>query len=155
MAHPDATAAMLGGRGEVVANFSSSPFQYRQLKNPASAACSRARICSTGRLSFNVIATTAKFRAQNPKLYEAFLAALKEATDFINEDKRRAAEVYLKMAATRRRTRTSWRSSPTRRSLHDQAVGHRTTSSSFMAKTGSLRNPPKDWRAEMLLPEAK
>jgi NitT/TauT family transport system substrate-binding protein len=25
----------------------------------------------------------------------------------------------------------------------------------FMAKTGSLKNPPKDWRAEMLFPEAK
>ena len=35
MAHPDATAAMLGGgASEVVANFSSAPFQYRQMKNP-------------------------------------------------------------------------------------------------------------------------
>src|SRR5262245_6966256 len=30
MAHPDATAAMLGGPSEIVANFLSSPFQYRQ-----------------------------------------------------------------------------------------------------------------------------
>ncbi len=34
MAHPDATAAMLGGPSEIVANFSSAPFQYRQMKNP-------------------------------------------------------------------------------------------------------------------------
>src|SRR5262245_20070311 len=34
MAHPDATAAMLGGPSEVTANFSSAPFQYRQMKNP-------------------------------------------------------------------------------------------------------------------------
>jgi NitT/TauT family transport system substrate-binding protein len=34
LAHPDATSMMLGGKGEIVANFSSSPFQYRQLKQP-------------------------------------------------------------------------------------------------------------------------
>ena len=34
MAHPDATAAMLGGQSEITANFSSAPFQYRQMKNP-------------------------------------------------------------------------------------------------------------------------
>src|SRR5947209_19531303 len=32
MSHPDATAAMLGGQSEITANFSSAPFQYRQLK---------------------------------------------------------------------------------------------------------------------------
>src|ERR1043165_8487965 len=35
MSHPDATAAMLGGQSEITANFSSAPFQYRPLKNPA------------------------------------------------------------------------------------------------------------------------
>src|SRR5882757_6377583 len=34
MSHPDATAAMLGGAAEITANFSSAPFQYRQLKDP-------------------------------------------------------------------------------------------------------------------------
>ncbi len=34
MSHPDATAAMLGGQSEITANFSSAPFQYRQMKNP-------------------------------------------------------------------------------------------------------------------------
>src|SRR5215510_7762046 len=67
MAHPDATAAMLGGPNEVVANFSSAPFQYRQMKNPNV----RRLLISTdlfeSGLSFNVIAATAKFRAQNPK----------------------------------------------------------------------------------------
>src|SRR5262249_23336614 len=34
MAHPDATAAMLGGASEVIANFSSAPFQYRPMNSP-------------------------------------------------------------------------------------------------------------------------
>ena len=42
-----------------------------------------------GPVSFNMIATTAKFRNENPKLYASFLSALQEATDFINADKAR------------------------------------------------------------------
>src|SRR5215831_15305471 len=97
MAHPDATAAMLGGPSEIVANFSSSPFQYRQLKNPNIRRILTSTDLFDEPLSFNVIATTAQFRRDNPKLYGAFLAALKEATAFINADKRRAAEIYLKI----------------------------------------------------------
>src|SRR5262245_65444680 len=96
MAHPDATAAMLGGPNEVVANFSSAPFQYRQMKNPNIRRLLTSTDLFESGLSFNVIAATAKFRAQNPKLYGVFLSALKEATEFINADKKRAAEIYLK-----------------------------------------------------------
>src|SRR6188474_76756 len=98
MSHPDATAAMLGGASEITANFSSAPFQYRQMKNPGIRRILTSTELFEGGLSFNVIAATTKFRRDNPKLYGAFLAALKEATDFINADKKRASEIYLKVA---------------------------------------------------------
>src|SRR4051812_24420492 len=98
MAHPDATAAILGGGTEVVANFSSPPFQYRQVKNPAIHTILKSPDLFDGGLSFNVIATTPKFRQENPKLYGVFFTALREATDYINADKRRAAETYLKLS---------------------------------------------------------
>ena len=97
MAHPDATAAMLGGKSEITANFSSAPFQYRQMKNPNIRRILTSTELFDEPLSFNVIAATSKFRTENPKLYAAFLAALKEATDFINADKRKGAEIYLKV----------------------------------------------------------
>src|SRR3954465_8182899 len=86
LAHPDATSMMLGGKGEIVANFSSSPFQYRQLKQPGMRAMFSSDEVLGGPVSFNVVATAAKFRDENPKLYKAFLAALEEATDFANRD---------------------------------------------------------------------
>jgi len=58
MAHPDATAAMLGGPSEVVANFSSAPFQYRQMKNPNIHRLLTSTDLFDEPLSFNVIATT-------------------------------------------------------------------------------------------------
>jgi len=153
MAHPDATAAMLGGQSEIVANFSSAPFQYRQMKAPGIRRILTSTDLFDEPLSFNVIATTAKFRRENPKLHGAFLAALKEATDFINADKRRAAEIYLKI--TKERTPVD----EIMEVLADPAIQYTTKVGgiqafvSFMAKVGTLRNPPADWK-EMFFPEA-
>ncbi len=153
MAHPDATVAMLGGASEIVANFSSAPFQYRQLKNPNIRRILTSTDLFDGGLSFNVLATTSKFREQNPKLYAAFHSALKEATDFINADKKRAAEVYLKI--TKERTALD----EILEVLADPTIQYTTkvmgidTFVTFMARTGTLKNPPSDWK-EMFFPEA-
>ena len=58
MAHPDATAAMLGGPSEIIANFSSAPFQYRQMKNPNIRRILTSTDLFDEPLSFNVIAAT-------------------------------------------------------------------------------------------------
>ncbi len=153
MAHPDATAAMLGGPSEVVANFSSSPFQYRQMKNPNIKRLLTSTDLIDGGLSFNVIAATNKFRTQNPRLYGAFLAALKEATDYINADKKRAAELYLKASGDKMPV------AELVEILNDPAIQYTTkvmgihSFVDFMAKTGTLKTPPADWR-DMFFPEA-
>jgi NitT/TauT family transport system substrate-binding protein len=153
MAHPDATAAMLSGQSEIVANFSSPPFQYRQMKNPNIHRILTSTELFTEPLSFNVLATTTKFRANNPKLYGAFHAALKEATDLINANKRRAAEIYIKVTKDR---------SPVNEIveiLSDPSISYTTKVGgigsfvSFMTKTGQLRTPPADWK-DMFFPEA-
>ncbi len=153
MAHPDATAAMLGGMSEIVANFSSSPFQYRQMKKLGIRRLLTSTDLFDEPLSFNVIATTSKFRTQNPKLYAAFLAALKEATDFINEDKRRAAQVYLKMSGDKTPIEDILEILADPAIIYNTKVGGIGPFVGFMAKTGALRNPPADWR-EMFFPEA-
>ena len=153
MAHPDATAAMLGGPNEVVANFSSSPFQYRQLKNPNIHRLLTSTDYFDSGLSFNVIATTSKFRAQNPKLYGVFLAALKEATEFINADKKRAAEIYLKASGDKMPVEelTGILNDPSiRYTTQLEGIG---SFVDFMAKTGTLKAPPSSWR-DMFFPEA-
>ena len=153
MAHPDATAAMLGGKSEIVANWSSAPFQYRQMKHPGIRRILSSADMFTDGLSFNVIATTSKFRRDNPKLYGAFRAALKEATDFINADKRRAAETYLKMSGDKTPIEDIMEILADPAIIYNTKVGGIGPFVSFMAKTGALRNPPADWR-EMFFPEA-
>ena len=153
MAHPDATAAMLGGPSEVVANFSSAPFQYRQMKNPNIRRILTSTDLFEEPLSFNVIATTSKFRRENPKLYGAFLAALKEATDYINADKRRAAEIYLKITKERTPVEDIMEVLADPAIQYTVKVGGIQSFVSFMSKVGTLKNPPADWK-EMFFPEA-
>jgi NitT/TauT family transport system substrate-binding protein len=153
MAHPDATAAMLGGPSEIAANFSSAPFQYRQMKNPNIRRILTSTDLFDEPLSFNVIATTSKFRRDNPKLYGAFLAALKEATDFINADKRRAAEVYLKVTKERTPIEEIMEVLADPAIQYNTKVGGIQSFVSFMTKVGTLKNPPADWK-DMFFPEA-
>ncbi len=98
MSHPDATIAMLTAQRDVTANFSSVPFQYRQQKQAGIRQLMTSTDILGAPVAFNIVATTSKFRAENPKLYAAFLAALKEATEMVNKDKKWAAEAYLRLS---------------------------------------------------------
>lgn len=154
MAHPDATAAMLTGKTEIVANFSSVPFQNRQLKQPGNTRILSSTDVMGGAFSFNIIATTSKFRAENPKLVAAFRAALAEATDLINKDKRWAAETYIRLSRDK---------SPLEDVLalmNDPDITFTVKPQAFdrmvefMAKTGSAKNKPSSGK-DLLFPEAQ
>lgn len=154
LSHPDATAMMLGGKSEIVANFSSPPFSNVQLKNPDVRPILNSDDILGGPISFNVIATTAKFRNDNPKLYGAFLAALKEATEMVSRDKEAAAETYLRLTKDRS-------SKEELVAILTDKTTHITTDvlnlgafTDFMGKVGRLKNAPADWKKEMLFPEA-
>ena len=153
MAHPDATAAMLGGASEITANFSSAPFQYRQMKNPGIRRILTSTELFDEPLSFNIIATTAKFRSENPKLYAAFRAALKEATDLINADKRKGAEIYLKVTGDKTPIDDMMDVLADPAIIYNTKVGGIGSFVGFMGRVGTLKNPPADWK-DMFFPEA-
>jgi ABC-type nitrate/sulfonate/bicarbonate transport system substrate-binding protein len=51
-----------------------------------------------GPASSELLATTAAFRQTNPGLYKAVFSALEEAIKVINEDRRRAVQIYVEEA---------------------------------------------------------
>ena len=95
LGHPDAVAALSSG-GEVSSHFSSAPFQYRQLAQPG-----YHKVVSSydiiGRHTVSSLVMRTAFHDANPKLVKAIVGALNEATDWINADKRAAAEAYLRV----------------------------------------------------------
>ena len=101
MSHPDGTAALLAGRTEVTAHFTSAPFQYQQLENPAIHKVLTSYDATEGPNTFSVAATTARFRTDNPQVYKAVLAAINEANAFIAKSPRETAQIFLKIENAR------------------------------------------------------
>ena len=95
MAHPDATVALLSG-GELNNHFSAPPYQYQALKAPGVRTVLNSTDVMGGPATITVIFGTVKFHDANPKTVAAIYAAMGEAMDFINKDKRAAADLYLK-----------------------------------------------------------
>jgi NitT/TauT family transport system substrate-binding protein len=97
MTHPDAMAALLSGAGEIGSHFASPPFLQKELERPGIRQIVNSTEILDGHINFNILATATKFHRENPKAYAAYLAAMQEATDIINKDKRAAAELYIRM----------------------------------------------------------
>lgn len=95
--HPDATAALLSGSTEITAHLSNSPFQEQALKDPKIHKVWSSYDVLGGPLTPTLAYTTVKFRNENPKTYEAFFLAFKEATEIAGKDRKLAAETYVKI----------------------------------------------------------
>ena len=146
MSHPDAQTALLSGQSEINAHFSSPPFQYQQLERPGIHRVLSSYEVLGGPATFNTVWTTTKFRAGNPKLYAAFVAALDEATASINKDKRAAAETYLRVSKDKSSVDSILKM------LNDPEIVYTTTPQNvmkyvdFMNKIGSIKAKPDSWK---------
>ena len=146
MAHPDAQAALLSGKSEITAHFSSPPFQYQQLEHPEIHRVLNSYDVLGGPATFNTVWTTSKFRTENPKLYAAFVAALDEATATINKDKRAAAQTYLRLSKDKSSVESI------EKMLNDPEIVYTTTPQNvmkyveFMYKVGSIKVKADSWK---------
>src|SRR5215213_6800676 len=95
MSPPDATIALLSGSGEVNNVFSVPPFQQQQLEKPGIRTILNSFDIMDGPHTFTVAWTSARFREKNLVLYEALIAALKEATDSVDKDRAKAAGYWI------------------------------------------------------------
>ena len=94
MRHPDATVALLGDR-EPRTHSSTVPFLFEELANPRVHMVYDSYDIVGGRQTLIVAYTTKKWKTENPKVYEATMAALQDAMAFIDKDKAAAAKIYV------------------------------------------------------------
>ncbi|MEY4712909.1 MAG: hypothetical protein RIS88_2359 [Pseudomonadota bacterium] len=94
LAHPEGLRAMLSGSGEIQSQFTSPPFQNTAIESGARTVLNSYDIMG-GPNTFLMVWSTTKFRTENPRSYKSVLDALREATDMINANKRKAAEMYV------------------------------------------------------------
>ena len=153
LSHPDAQTALLSGQSEITAHFGSPPFQYQQLQKPGVHTVVNSYEVLGGPATFNVVWTTSKFRAENPKLYQAFVQAFDDATAQINKDKRAAAEAYLRISKDKDSLQNILRM------LDDPQIVYTTTPQNvmkyvaFMYKTGAIKVQTDSWK-DLFFPNA-
>ena len=152
MSPPDATIALLSGSGEVNTVFSVPPFQQQQLDKPGIHTVLNSFDIMDGPHTFTCAWTSARFRDKNPVLFKALIAALKEATDIVDKDRKKAAGYWIedvksklpldKVTAVISGTQVRWTMAPENTMKF----------ANFMASVGSIKQAPQSWK-DMFFPE--
>lgn len=145
MGHPDATAGLIGGGGAFTSHFSALPYQHFELAQPGVHIVA-STFDAIGPHSVSALAATTKFRTQNPKTIAAFLAALQDTTDFINQNRREAAQAYLRVSKdkTTPDELVAMMSDPgVEFTLRPQGAQN---TADFMAKTAVIKQRPTTWQ---------
>lgn len=152
LSQPDAMAALLSGA--VTAHFASAPFTHQELQQPGIRTVLNSYDVYGGPTTEYMAWSTGRFRNANPKTYAAFYAALQEAERMINADKRRAAEIYLKVTGDK-----GMSTDGLLKLLNDPQFQYSATPKNvmtmvnFMHKIGRIKAKPASWK-ELFFPEA-
>ena len=99
--HPEAVAAILSRRSEITAHFASPPFFAQELKEKGVHQITSLEEIIGSPASIAVAIARVKFRRNNPKVFQAVFNAIAEANDFITQNSRRAAEIYVMTAKSK------------------------------------------------------
>jgi NitT/TauT family transport system substrate-binding protein len=151
--HPDAMASVLNPSSEITVHAATSPFAELEKKAGLHAIADLFSVEGGPVTSLNFVSTE-QFRSANPKTFDAVVAAFDEAIDWINADKRRAAQFYLDITKEKM-------------SLDDLAaiimapdyVFGKTPrgigkAMALMHKAGTIKTKPQSWK-EMYFPETQ
>jgi NitT/TauT family transport system substrate-binding protein len=152
MAHPDGLAALLSGGTEVTAHLTAPPFSFQELKDPRVHRVFSSYDVVGGPHTFNLIWTTKKFRDENPKTYKAFVAALSEAMEKINADKKKYAQVYVRFTKSKLDPafiEEMMNSPDIKYTLTPEGTMH---FARFLNKVGKIKALPGSWK-DMFFPE--
>lgn len=152
LGHPDAMAALLSNT-EVTGHFASSPFHEQERKDPRIRTVMTSYEILGGRATAATLITSERFKKANPKTVQAVLDATRESIDYLNADKKRAAQIYLRLAGGKNTveeleaiiSHPDWAFT-----LTPEKIGKTVQ---FMNKLGTVKTPVTDWK-QLFFPEA-
>lgn len=153
LSHPDAVGALLSGKTEVTAHFTSPPFSYQEVKDPKIH-----RILNSsellGNITLDVVFAPKHFVESNPKLTQAFMAAQEEANAYIAANRKGAAEIFLRVS------KVKMDQAEVEQMLADPDTQFSTTPKgmmeyvSFMSKARTIKTSPATW-TDLFVPAFK
>jgi NitT/TauT family transport system substrate-binding protein len=149
----DSFIALTSGAGEVDTRFGGAPYAQIEQKKPGIRTVLNSYDVLGGPHDTNLIYTTKKFHDANPKTYAAFFGAFKEATDLVNADKRKAAEIYLQMSPEKVSVDELVEILRDPQVISSMAPLGVMKFVDFAYRTGTIKKKPETWK-DMFFPEA-
>lgn len=144
--HPDAAAAIISGGTEITAHFGNPPFQEQELaQNPNAHIVLKSYDVLGGPSSSTVLFATEKFRAENPKTYNAFVDALSEAAQFSTDNPEKAVDAYIRVSGSKVDRDLLLGIIKSREVELKIRPENTITLAKFMHKVGAIKNEPKSW----------
>src|ERR1041385_4680154 len=153
MTPPDATVALLKGGPQITAAFSVPPFQNQQLEDPGVHTVLNSFDVMGGSHTFTAIWCSSKFRDGNPKMYQAFVAALKDATDILNKDKQKGANYWIEDSKSKLAPEMVGKIVSGNQVKWTMVPENTIKYADFMANVGRLKEKPASWK-DYFFPEA-
>ena len=145
--HPDATAAIISGGTEISSHFGNPPFQEQELAgNPKAHIVLDSYTVLGGPASATVLYATQKFHDTNPKTYQAFVAALADAAQFVSAHPEEAADIYLKVNRAKLDRGLLVKVLKNPEVKFSIAPQNTLPLAQFMARVGAIHNAPKGWQ---------
>ena len=153
LAHPDALVALIGGKTEIRAHFTSPPFQYIEAKSPGIHRVLNS-VDYLGNITLDVTFASKKFADANPKMIQAFIDAMDDANALIDKDKKLAAEIYA------RGSKVKVDAAEIQQMIEDPDARFSTTPTGmmqfaeFLQRAGTIKVKPAKWSDMFVAPMA-
>lgn len=147
MGHPTAAVAVMSGKSEVNAHFSYPPYSLEELRTPGIHAVLWANDVTHGPATTIEVVTPARVIRDHPKWVTAWVAAQREASDYINAHHREAAQMYIAMTKEKKLT-----ADDLVKILADPQVRISITPyntmifANYMHDVGSIKRMPASWK---------
>jgi NitT/TauT family transport system substrate-binding protein len=155
LGHPEAMAALIGGRSEITAHFASAPFQYQELERPGIRKLLTSYDVVGGPVTTTNTWTTGRFVKENPKTARAVYDALAEATRFINQNHAEATRIYLKLESAKLDPGFVEKMLDDPEIIFTLKPQRVFQTAEFLHRIGTLKTAPKSWRDFFLAPASE
>ena len=147
MSHPEGLAALLSGNARLIAaHLTTSPFQNIELRDPRIHRILTSTDILGGYAPAALVFTTQRIHDANPRLLEAFAAAANEATAWITQNPKEAAELYLRKEPQKLSVDELRELLVNGDTKFSTAPENSLKIATFMAKLGRLHETPTSWK---------
>lgn len=147
MKHPSAAAAMLAGGQAVKSHFATLPTSWQELQDSKITNVITSYDVLGGRHSTVAMYNAEKWKNDNPKLYQCVWQSYRDAMDWINADKKRAAGLFHRFTKSKLQLSDVEKMLTTPGEMDYTLQPERTMQfAEFLHSVGAIKNLPASWQ---------